>query len=66
MHRDHRTSPHRHAAKHRERREWNQLGDDRHEIDGVERDRSSWKAQRRFGVRSEEAVRQIRELRSRY
>ena len=66
MHRDPQASPHRHAAKQRDRREWNELGDDRHNIDGVERDRSSWKAHRRFGARSEEAVRQIRELRSRY
>lgn len=66
MHRDRQASPHRHAARHHDRQEQHELGDDRHDIDGVERDRSSWKAHRRFGVRSEEAVRQIRELRSRY
>jgi len=66
MQRDHQASPHRHGARHHERKEWNELGDDRHGIDGVERDRSSWKAHRRFGARSEEAIQQIRELRTRY
>ena len=69
MQRDHQANPHRYGAKHHERKEWSHLGDDRHDIDGVERDRSSWKApkaHRRFGARSEEAIRQIRELRTRY
>jgi hypothetical protein len=66
MQRDHQAGPHRHDAKRHDRKEWNELGDDRHDIDGVERDRSSWKAQRRFGARSDEAARQIRELRTRY
>jgi len=66
MQRDHQANPNRHGARHHERKEWNQLGDDRHHIDGVDRDRSSWKAHRRFGARSEEAADQIRELRTRY
>ena len=66
MHRDHQASPHRHGAKHHDRKEWDELGEDRHDIDGGDRDRSSWKAHRRFGARSEEAARQIRELRTRY
>ena len=66
MQRDPQASPRRHGAKHHERREWNEQGDDRHAIDGTERDRSSWKAHRRFGARNEEAALQIRELRTRY
>ncbi len=66
MHRDYQASPNRHGAKHHDRKEWNETGEDRHDIDGVERDRSSWRMHRRFGARSEEAVRQIRELRTRY
>jgi len=66
MHRDHQASPNRHGARHHDRKEWRELGDDRHHIDSVQRDRSSWKAHRQFGARSEEAVRQIRELRARY
>ena len=66
MQRDHQANPNRHGGKHHERKEWSHLGSDRHDIDGVERDRSSWKAQRRFGAQSEEAIRQIRELRARY
>jgi hypothetical protein len=66
MNRDHQANPYRHGAKHHERKEWNELGDDRHTIDGGGRDRSSWKTHRRFGARSEEAAAQIRELRTRY
>jgi len=66
MQRDQQAQPHRHGVRHHARKEWNELGDDRHDIDGVERDRSSWKAQRRDGAHREEAMRQIRELRTRY
>ena len=66
MQRDHQANPNRHGAKNHERKEWGHQGDDRHDIDGVQRDRSSWKAHRRFGARSEEAIRQIRDLQTRY
>lgn len=66
MQRDHQANPRRHGAKHHERKEWNELGDDRHTIDGVGHDHSSWKAQRQSGARSEEAVRRVRGLRTRY
>ena len=66
MQRDHQANPLRRGAKHHDRKERNEPGEERRDVDVVERDRSSWRAHRRFGALSDEAVRQIRELRTRY
>ncbi len=48
------------------RKGWGRLLGDNNQTDRGEREHASFKAQRTFGVRQDEARQQIRELQSRY
>ena len=63
MQRDHQTVA---DPKVRGRKEWSQSSDHEHQMEAREHARQYGRTRRTFGVRSEEAERQIRELRARY
>ena len=65
MHRDHQQPSGSRSRRH-DRREWGHLGDQEHQMEAREHARLPGKARRAHIVRSEEAERQIRELRVRY
>lgn len=54
------------SARHHDRKEWGSHSDQQHQMEAREHARVPGKSRRAFGVRRDEAERQIRELRGRY
>ncbi len=63
MQRDHRSLA---DPKIRGRKEWSQSSDHEHQVEAREHARQFSRTRRTFGARSDEAERQIHELRARY
>lgn len=65
MHRDH---EHEQGLRNRHhgRKEWQRSGEEQHQMEAREHARQPGKMHRTYGIQSDEAARQIRELRARY